>query len=371
MNNINIGLEGVEVGATAISNVDGERGELSYRGHPIAELAEQNFVRVAWLLLFGEWPNPHEEAQLGQFLSSHAVLTRAERDLLAAIPADTHPMLMLQALVPLLNTVPLESIDLPSESSDAVEGLIVAAKIPSLVAAYYRREQDLEWPLVSHGGDPIAAFLKNLHGRTPAKAQVDALRVAQILQMEHSYNAGTFCGRVALSTDAPVVSSISASIGTLFGRLHGGADQAALEMAVAIGSADKAAAYVQEQIARGERIMGIGHREYQTLDPRAAVLKPLARSVCQQPEHLALLDTLEAVEQACVEALEKPGKTLRANVEFYKGAVFYALGVPPHFFTSLFAMARVWGYLAHALEFRPEARLIRPRARYIGPEIKH
>ncbi len=286
--------------------------------------------------------------------------------MLKAIPEGTHPMLMLQSMVPLLDTEPRESLTIPNDSEDALTGLIIAARLPALVAAYYRRERGLEWPLTSYASDPIQGFLKSLHGEQAAEHVVEALKVAQILQMEHSYNAGTFAGRVALSTAAPMASSISASIGTLFGKLHGGADQAALETAMAAGSPERAGDYVREQLAAGNRIMGIGHREYSTLDPRAAVLKPLARTVCVSDEDLNLLNTLEAIEATCIEELEKPGKTLRANVEFYKGAVFHALGIPPRYFTSVFAMARVYGYLAHALEFRPQARLIRPRARYIG-----
>ncbi len=366
MNDVNIGLEGIEVGETAISNVQGDSGELSYRGYPIAELTPKPFVQVAWLLLFGDWPNAQQESQLAHFLAAHSRLTEADIRLLAAVPDGTHPMLMLQGLVPLLDNSAREDLDLPFPSEDALPGLVIAAKLPTLVAAYFRKERGLEWPLSSFSSDPIQGFLKCLHGEHPADHVVEALKVSQILQMEHSYNAGTFAGRVALSTQAPIASSVSASIGTLFGRLHGGADQAALETAIAAGSAAKAGDYVRAQLCAGERIMGIGHREYSTLDPRAAVLKPLARTVCVSEEDKRLLDTLEAIEAVCIEELEKPGKVLRANVEFYKGAVFHALGIPPRYFTSVFATARVYGYLAHALEFRPQARLIRPRARYVG-----
>ncbi|MCX2979367.1 citrate/2-methylcitrate synthase [Halieaceae bacterium IMCC14734] len=366
MPTIDTGLEGVVVGSTAISHVEGELGRLSYRGYDIADLAERSFLQVVWLLLFDAIPSAQQEQQLAQFLAAHRSLSDNEQALLAAIPTGTHPMLMLQGMVPLLELQPRETMTLPTTSADALEGLIIAARLPLLIASYYRREQGLSWPLNSHASEPHRAFLQALHGDNPTALQVEALDTAQILQMEHSYNAGTFAGRVALSTQAPIASSISASLGTLFGKLHGGADQAALEAALAAGNPQQAATYVRECLAKGERIMGMGHREYRTVDPRAGLLKPLARRLCAGTDSANVLATLEAIEAACVEQLEKPGRPIRANVEFYKGAVFSALGIPPRYFTALFAMGRVYGYIAHALEFRPEARLIRPRAHYEG-----
>ena len=212
-------------------------------------------------------------------------------------------------------------------------------------------------------------FLNMFHGTIPTPEQRRMLDAAQILQMEHSFNAGTFAGRVCASTLAPIQSSIAASIGTLFGRLHGGADQAALEMAMEIGSPDKAEAYVRDCLAKKVKIMGMGHREYRTVDPRARLLKPMAMEMCQDEDSSRLLATLVAVEEACQREFADKGKEIWANVEFYKGAVFHSLGIPTQYFTAMFAMARVYGYIAHFLEFSRDSRLIRPRAHYIGPGI--
>jgi len=371
MGDINVGLEGIVVGETAISNVEGAVGQLSYRGYDVAELVDRPFLQVVWLLVFGEMPSAGEEQQLAHFLLAHRELSPAECDMLAAIPGATHPMLVLQSMVPVLDLSQHAELDIPFGNEDALHGLIIAARLPSVVAAWFNRQQGRPWPVRSSSIEPQRAFLKSLHGRRPTAADVAALDRAQILQMEHSYNAGTFAGRVALSTRAPIQSSIAASIGTLFGALHGGADEAALEFAESVGGPDNASAAVHRELAAGGRIMGMGHREYQTVDPRATLLKPLARSLCQtHPASAALLDTLEAIELACGEQLEKPGKPqIRANVEFYKGVVFHALGIPSHFFTALFTMARVYGYIAHAVEFRPDARLIRPRAVYCGNPV--
>ncbi|WP_116368187.1 citrate/2-methylcitrate synthase [Parahaliea mediterranea] len=358
-------LAGVVVGETAISNVEGEAGRLSYRGVDINDLVQRPFAEVAWLVLFGRSADAAQQLQLNRFLCEHADLTQEECDILKRLPPHLHPMLVLQGMVPL--------IELPTEQTlglglDAEQGLVLAAKLSGLIAAWYRAEQGLA-PL---GGGPDdnfhANFLTRLHGQVPDADAVKMLDATQILQMEHSFNAGTFAGRVCASTLAPIQSVISASIGTLYGRLHGGADQAALEMAQAIGEPEKAAAYVARCLAEKTKIMGMGHREYRTVDPRAKLLKPMATELCHDADSRRLLDTLIAVEQACQQEFAKRDKEIWANVEFYKGAVFHSLGLPSHFFTAMFAMARVYGYIAHFLEFSRDSRLIRPRARYVADD---
>ncbi|MBT4521455.1 MAG: citrate/2-methylcitrate synthase [Halieaceae bacterium] len=356
-------LAGIVVGETAISDVQGTAGTLSYRGVDIAELVDKPFLQVAWLILFGAWPDEQEEQQLAQFMNYQGQLTPREIRLMHQVSRKLHPMLMLQGILPLL--------DLPDNSSlgldqSAEHGLALAAKIPSLIAAHYRLGLDKE-PISGSADKSLHEnFLTMFNGTPPTADQIRILDAAQILQMEHSFNAGTFAGRVCASTLAPIQSVISASVGTLFGKLHGGADQAALEMAIAIGDASRAQAYVEDALANKVKIMGMGHREYRTVDPRARILKPMAIAQCQTGESKRLLATLVAVESACQRAFADRGKEIWANVEFYKGAVFHSLGVPSHYFTAMFAMARVYGYIAHFLEFSQNSRLIRPRAQYCG-----
>lgn len=358
------GLEGIIVGQTAISNVEGDVGRLSYRGHDIEALVNEPFMKVVWLVLFGCEPKAGELAALDQFMLANGRLDNSEIQMLCALDRGLHPMLMLQALVPALK---LEAKgEVPFEDSHARDGLLIAAKLPALIAAWFRLQQGKEPIEASDVTNFHGNFLACLHGEAPGEQAVRTLDATQILQMEHSYNAGTFAGRVCASTEAPIQSVISASIGTLYGRLHGGADQAALEMADAIGSADKAKAYVQDCIAKKIKIMGMGHREYKTVDPRAKVLKPMAAGLCTEGDAKRLFETLVAVEDACRESFAERGKDIWANVEFYKGAVFHALGLPPSYFTAMFAMARVYGYVAHFIEFSDSRRLIRPRAHYVG-----
>ena len=360
-------LAGIIVGETAISDVQGDIGLLSYRGIDINELVGVPFLHVVWMVLFGEWPDEQQKSRLKAFMCKHSRLTHAEIDLLKHIPRDLHPMLMLQGMVPLL-TLPQEtSLDV---GQAAEQGLFLAAKISALVAAHYRLSQNKVILAPVPGKLFHENFLTMFHGTEPSNEQRRMLDAAQILQMEHSFNCGTFAGRVCASSLAPIQSSISASIGTLFGKLHGGADQAALEMAIAIGSPEKAEAYVNECLANKEKIMGMGHREYRTVDPRAKILKPMAVELCQDAESKNLLATLVAVEEACQRAFAEKNKEIWANVEFYKGAVFHSLGIPTHFFTAMFAMARVYGYIAHFLEFSRDSRLIRPRALYVGNAVE-
>ncbi len=359
-------LAGVVVGETAISNVQGDIGLLSYRGFDINELVGVPFLHVVWMVLFGTWPTAQEKSRLKAFMCLHTRLTHSEIDLLQHVPRELHPMLMLQGLIPLLTLPEEETLEI---GPDAEHGLFLAAKISGLIAAHHRLSQSKNVLSPVPGKLFHENFLTMFHGSAPTDEQRRMLDAAQILQMEHSFNCGTFAGRVCASTLAPIQSCISASIGTLFGRLHGGADQAALEMAMAIGSPDKAEAYVKDCLANKAKIMGMGHREYRTVDPRAKILKPMAVELCQDEESKNLLATLIAVEEACQSEFANKDKEIWANVEFYKGAVFHSMGIPSHYFTAMFAMSRVYGYIAHFLEFQKDSRLIRPRAQYTGPTV--
>jgi citrate synthase len=276
-----------------------------------------------------------------------------------ALPDEIHPMHVLQGLTPLLDRGAAFS-----RFGDAAQGFVVAAKLPSLVATHFGRR--------SLGGlsapDPIEQFLLQIDApESPIARQ--AFETAQILQLEHGFNAGTFTARVVASTLAPVENALSAAFGALHGVLHGGADQAALETADRVGCAEKARTFVDDCLANKEKVMGMGHREYRVMDPRARHLKALAEQLTGGTRHESTYRTLEAIEARFTERMAEQGKALYANVEFYKGLVFRTLGLPPRFFTALFAMARVFGYLAHFIESREDNRLVRPQAQYVGPPV--
>lgn len=355
------GLEGVEVDVTKISLVDGEHGQLSYRGHDVTHLIEWPFSRVVLLVLTGDEPPAAECRAFESALLRASRLSADDAGLLAlAAKTKAHPMAVLQGLVPLLS----KSAEF-ERYGDAAHGFTVAAKLPALIAGLHRLRNGEALPEASELLDPNARFLAQM-GFVSKPALAHAFNVTQILQIEHSFNASTFAARVVASTLAPVENVLAAALGALHGALHGGADQAALEMAIEVADPAKASDFVDECLSTGRKIMGMGHREYRVLDPRARFVKELAADLAKGTSLEPLYLTLEAIEARISERMAERGTQLHANLEFYKGIVYRAAGLPTDFFTAAFAMARVYGYLAHFIESRINNRIIRPAAKYIG-----
>lgn len=321
------GLAGVVVDETSISEIDGVKGELRYRGYSIEALVNKPFLEVASLVV-------------GQSATTtDRRLSKAVVAMLSAFPRDTHVMTVLQAMMPLLGD----------------DIYTIAGRLPTLVASWITNKEAMPDNTL-----PIHAdFLRMVRGTMPTDSEVKLLDVTQILQMEHGFNASTFTARVVASTLAPLGAALSAAVGALYGPLHGGADEAAYRMALQIGAPENVPAWVDQALARKEKIMGLGHREYKVVDPRAKLLAKLATG--------GVLPTLVAVDNYASAHFAKEGKTIRANVEFYKGAVFASLGIAPEYFTALFVMARVYGWGAHVLELWQDNKLYRPSARYVGP----
>ena len=364
------GLEGVEVDVTAIALVDGENGQLSYRGLPIAELVGWPFTRVVWLVLRGAPPSAEELAAFDTALLETGRLSSADERLVdVAAATHEHAMHVLQGTTPLLDTGDAGTFAALGFPKDAAPGLVIAAKLPCVLARTLGARTNASASGVSASADPIVRFLEATAARAPSRALVEAFRVTQILQIEHGFNAGTFASRVVASTLAPISNAIAAGFGALHGPLHGGADQAALEMADAVGAPENAARFVDDSLANGRKIMGMGHREYKVLDPRARFVKDLARELSSGTPLARTFATLEAIEARFRERMLERGKSLYANLEFYKGVVYRAAGLGPEYFTATFALARVYGYIAHFIESRADNRLIRPSARYIGPPV--
>lgn len=363
------GLEGIVVGETRISDVDGMAGTLSYRGTSVDDLVDRPFAEVAALVALGK-----VVPALVDFLNHAPTLSERERALVLSLPRTLAPMQVLQGVTPLLGPVD-HAVSLTAEHLDCIapgevlpdslaieaqRALGIACRAPEIIATHF-----VGAPVVASGADYCSRFAAMIGIDPKANSElVHAFEVMQILQLEHSFNASTFAARVIASTLAPIENALSGAIGTLHGVLHGGADQAALETADAVGDAAKAAGFVDECLANGTKVMGMGHREYKVLDPRARYAKTLAAAVSQGTEHERTFQTLAAIEARFSERMAEQGKSLYANVEFYKGLIFRMLGLPPACFTALFAMARVFGYTAHVLESRVHNRLIRPAARY-------
>ena len=359
------GLEGVVADSTALSLVDGEGGHLYYRGYPVEMLAQRQFVEAAHLLVFGELPDTGELAAFEDFLWQAGQLpdglARSVRELARH---GAHPMATLQAITPLLTLDPPKHT--PGRTPHEQEGLVVAARVPAAIAAIHAARS---------GGDAVAypesrrygvRYLQLLNNRVPTAAELRAFECMQVLQLDHGFNASTFTARVVTSTLAPAASALSAAMGALYGPLHGAADQGALEMAIEVGAPERAAEFVATCLATGRKVMGMGHREYRLIDPRASVLKRMAGKVAVEPGLRRLYETLSAVDAAFVEQTSLKRRALRANMEFYKGVVCLGLGIPKELFTATFAASRVFGWLAHIVEQRADNRLIRPSAHYVG-----
>ncbi len=344
------GLAGVVVEETAVSEVL-PAGYLRYRGYDIEDLVAYPVAQVAGLIVEGNL-----STDLEPLLKAAANLTARETDLVLQAPADLHPMRLLQGVVPLLSRG--EALGY----GEADQGLHVAAKLPALVATHLRRaavELDVSQPYAER-------FLLAL-GNHPSALQSEAFNITQILQLEHSFNAGTFAARVVASTLAPVEAAIAAGFGALSGSLHGGADEAVLNIADGLDSIAAAERYVDQTLVDGGKIPGMGHREYRERDPRARILEAWAQRLVAGTPAEETFAILAATEKRFREAMIPRGKPLHANVEFYKGVVYRALGLPNRFFTAGFAMARVFGYIAHFIESRQDNRIYRPAASYVGP----
>jgi citrate synthase len=316
----------------------------------VDQLVSEGFERVAALVVGGRLDD-----SLAAPLARHANLTPEEAAWVLSIPADVHPMRVLQGAA----SVFTGTGDFGFGDADA--GLYVAAKLPAVIVT---RLADRAVSFDTHL-DYTRRFLYALRGAADPQ-HVRALNTAQILQLEHSFNAGTFAARVVASTLAPVTSAMSAGIGALSGPLHGGADQAVLEIADGLRSVDAARCYVDKAVEAGEKVPGMGHREYRVRDPRAAFMQHWAQQLSTEPEHALTYDVLLTIESRFRELMAARGKPLHANVEFYKGLVYRVLGLPNDYFTAGFAMARVFGYVAHFLESRVDNRIFRPAAAYVG-----
>jgi 2-methylcitrate synthase/citrate synthase II len=356
------GLEGVIAGETAISTV--ETG-LTYRGYAIEELAEQStYEEVAYLVLHGELPTTGQAAEFRSRLGAAANVPPEIIETLREIPASVPTMDVLRSAASLLAHWDPEAAD-NSHDANVRKTERLLAKFPVVVAARQRQRSGQE-PVTADPKLTLPAnFLWMLRGSSPSERQVKALDVSLILYAEHEFNASTFAARCICSTLSDLHSAITGAIGTLKGPLHGGANERALEVLLAVGSPENAEAWVQEAFARKEKLMGFGHRVYKHGDPRAVILKRLTAAVAVETGNQALEQTAEIIEQ-----LAWSQKKLPPNVDWPCARLYHYLGLPMDLFTPLFVIARVVGWSAHVIEQLDNNRLMRPRAIYTGPPLR-
>jgi citrate synthase len=360
------GLEGVVVDSTSISLVDGEAGRLYYRGLPIEKLVKHPFAAVAHLVVFGDLPDAARLQKFEDFLWSAGRLpTELAGALEKLAQLRGHPMATLQAAMPLMAFAPPAEVF--GRTDDEQEALVAAARLPAahtMLLALRAGRTPTVYPETRRYAE---RFLQLAHDRQPSEKEIRVFEQTQILQIDHSFNASTFTARVVTSTLAPPAAALAAAMGSLYGPLHGAADQGALEMAQEVGDPKRAADFVAECLSKGRLVMGMGHREYRVVDPRSRIVKTLAEEIASTSDEQRLIETLKAVDEAFVAQTVQKKRSLRANLEFYKGVVYLALGLPKEFFTATFAAARIFGWAAHIVEQRKDNRIVRPSANYIGP----
>jgi citrate synthase len=362
------GLEGVPATQSAICDIDGQQGLLTYRGYPLEQLAAHStFLETAYLLIWGELPTYFQLQKFKEEVQMHRRVSFRIRDMMKCFPADGHPMDALQASAASLGL--FYSRRAPNEP-EAIYAAVVRliAKIPTMVAAF---------ELISKGQDPLQPrddlsyaenFLYMLTERPSTPEQARIFDRCLILHAEHSLNASTFSARVTASTLTDPYAVVASAVGTLAGPLHGGANEDVLEMLDEIGTPDRAAAWLDAAIAAKRKIMGFGHREYKVKDPRAVILQRLAEDLFRSSGYDELYDVARALEEAAVERLGPKG--IYPNVDFYSGLVYRKLGIRRELFTPIFAIARTAGWLAHWHEQLGANRIYRPTQIYTGSGVR-
>jgi citrate synthase len=358
------GLEGVIANESALSNVEGLAGRLSYLGYSIDELVENcSFEEVTYLLHFGKLPNVSELATFEKELRSHREVPQGVIDFLKAAPKDANPMDILRTGVSMLGLYDKRAkVGEPDQEANAAVAVSLCAQTPVIVAYYHRIRQGLELPPVRNDLSEAGHFLYLVNGEEPSEAATKTLDIAYILHADHGMNASTFSARVTIATLSDFYSAMTSAIGTLKGPLHGGANEGVIKMLQEIGSLDKVDAYVEDCLVNKKKIMGIGHRVYKVLDPRAPHLQKMAIKLT---EELGDSKWIEMSERIATIMRERKG--LNANVDFYSATVYYSLGIPTDLFTPIFAISRMAGWTAQVLEQLEDSRLYRPLTKYVGP----
>ena len=357
------GLRGQVAGKTALSTVGKSGAGLTYRGYDVQDLAENClFVEVAYLIFFGELPTTEQLAAYKAKLKSLRQLPQALKEVLERIPADSHPMDVMRTGVSMLGNIETEkSFD---EQQDVADRIL--ATLPAIICYWYRFSHDGVRIEENTDDDSIGAqFLHLLRGEKPNELHEQVMNVSLILYAEHEFNASTFTARVCASTLSDMHSCITGAIGSLRGPLHGGANEAAMEMIENWTSADEAEREMLGKLARKEKIMGFGHAIYKDNDPRNGIIKIWSEKLAKDVGDTVLYP----VSVRCEEVMWRE-KKLFCNADFFHASAYHFMDIATKLFTPIFVMSRVTGWAAHVMEQRADNRIIRPSADYTGPELR-
>ena len=356
------GLEGVVAATTRLSDVRGDTGQLIYCGYDINELAGKvTFEEVVHLLHHDHLPNRQELDELKGLLAAKRELPKGVVSIITAFPKDAPPMHAIRTAVSALGCFDPEA-DNDSMDENRLKALRLIARIPIITAYFHRHRQGKSLLPPDPSLGEAANFLYLIDGEKPSAEKINTMDMCYVLHADHGMNASTFSARVTIATLSDMYSAITSAIGTLKGPLHGGANEGVIKMLQEIGSLDRVDAYIAEALAQKKKIMGIGHRVYKTLDPRAPHLKRMAQILSAKLGEPKWIQMSERIAELMLKE-----KNLHANVDFYSATVYYSLGIPTDLFTPIFAIARTAGWTAHVLEQLADNRLIRPQSQYSGP----
>jgi citrate synthase len=357
------GLAGVVIAQSQICAVDGSRGTLSFRGYDIGDLAcHSTFEETAYLLFYGELPTAGELEAFSARLIAEREIDDTVWSILNILPDSVEPMEALRTCVSALSGS--DSADEDCPASRLEKSIRLVAKVPTIVASYYRHRQGLQRvnpdPDLAHA----ANFLYMTTGTRPTPMQAGSMDLAMLLMAEHGFNASTFSARVTAATLSDIYSAVTSAIGTLKGPLHGGANRRAMQMMLDIGTVDNVESYITSALENKRLIMGFGHRVYKTApDPRSAYLRGRLYELCAESGDFHYYDLATAIAETV-----GAKKGLYPNVDFYAAPLLYLVGVPLELFVPVFAISRIPGWTAHVMEQYENNRLIRPLATYAGPK---
>lgn len=358
------GLRGQSAGETALCTVGKSGSGLTYRGYDIKVLAEKaTFEEVAYLLIYGKLPNSTELEGYKNKLSSLREIPEALKQALELIPAKSHPMDVMRSGCSVLGNLETELNF--SEQYEKADRLV--ALLPSIITYWYRFSHDGVRINTNSVSDSIAGhFLTCLHDKEPSALHEQVINASLILYAEHEFNASTFTARVCASTLSDIHSCVTGAIGSLRGPLHGGANEAAMEMISEWSTAEQAEVELLKKLSNKEKIMGFGHAIYRESDPRNDIIKEWSRKLSLNSDNKNLFSVSERVDQIMWRE-----KKLFPNADFYHASAYHYMNIPTKLFTPIFVCSRVTGWIAHVIEQRVNNRIIRPSADYTGPETQN
>ena len=365
---INPGLEGVVFTETHLSAINGETGKLSYCGYDINDLAKKaTYEEIAFLLWYQRTPAESELLMLTNWLRENRTLPKAVWGIMHVLPDQATPMEALRTIASTLSMFDKSCTHEIEGGSSLCRAVSLTAKLPTIVASFDRLRKNKPPiepnPNLGHG----ANFVYMITGEVPDEVKARAIEVYLILLADHGMNSSTFSARVTSSTLGDVFSATVTALGTLKGPLHGGANEAAMNQFIEIGSVDNVDDWFDAKMARKGRIMGMGHRVYKVEDPRSVILRKLAKDVAASSGNTRWYDIATRLEEKALEHPYFKERSIYPNVDYYSGPLLSGLGIPVDLFTPMFAISRVAGWTAHMLEQQGNNRLIRPRAKYAGP----